>query len=75
MISNQNPRFASALPVVYKVITNTTGLSKKEIEEFTYHQCYNYFGFSGPIKVPAPLKYAEKLARYSFNTKTSTSIA
>lgn len=75
MISNENPRFASALPVVYKVLTNTTGLSKGEIETFTYHQCYNYFGFSGPIKVPAALKYAEKLAQYSFNTKVSTSIA
>lgn len=75
MISNDNPRTASALPVLYKVITNTTGLSKKEIEQFTYHQCFNYFGFSGPIKVPAALKYAEKLAQYSFNTRVSTRIA
>jgi aubergine-like protein len=72
MISNNNPTTATALPVSYKVIANTSGLTKREIEEFTYHQCYSYFGFGGPIKVPAALKYAEKKAQQSYNTKSST---
>jgi aubergine-like protein len=75
MVANDNPKTATALPVHYKVITNTTGLQKREIEEFTLQQCYSYFGFTGPIKVPAAVKYAEKLAQYSYDTKSSNKIA
>eukprot|EP00356_Strombidium_inclinatum_P012505 CAMPEP_0170485494 /NCGR_PEP_ID=MMETSP0208-20121228/4760_1 /TAXON_ID=197538 /ORGANISM="Strombidium inclinatum, Strain S3" /LENGTH=107 /DNA_ID=CAMNT_0010759177 /DNA_START=1208 /DNA_END=1528 /DNA_ORIENTATION=- len=63
MVSNNNPTSATALPVVYNVVHNTSNLSKQEIEEFTHHQCFGYFGFSGPIKTPAAVKYAEKLAQ------------
>ncbi len=69
MIANDNPKTATALPVHYHVVTNTTGMSKKEIEEMTYQQCYSYQGFGGPIKVPAAAKYAEKLAKYMSYTK------
>jgi aubergine-like protein len=72
MIANDNPKTATALPVHYKVVMNTSGMNRKEIEQFTYQQCYSYFGFGGPIKVPAAVKYAEKLAQYAFDTKSST---
>jgi hypothetical protein len=65
MIANDNPRTATALPVHYTVAMNTTGMSKQEVEEITYQQCYSYQGFGGPIKVPASVKYAEKLANYA----------
>ena len=65
MIANNNPHTATAKPVHYQVVLNSLSLTKQEIEEFTYHQCYNYFGFSGPIKVPACVKYAQKLANYT----------
>lgn len=71
MIANDNPKTATALPVHYKIIMNSSGMNKREIEEFTYQQCYQYFGFGGPIKVPAAVKYAEKLAQYAFDTKSS----
>lgn len=71
MVANDNPKTATALPVNYKIIANTSGLNKREIEEFIYQQCYSYFGFGGPIKVPACAKYAEKLANYAFDTKSS----
>ena len=35
----------------------------------TYHQCYSYFGFMGPIKVPAAVMYAHKLAYYTLDNK------
>ena len=76
MIANENPSTATALPVHYEVAMNTTELSKREIELLTYHQCYNYFGFGGPIKVPATAFYAHKVAYYAydngFNAKTET---
>ena len=37
MISNNNPKTATALPVHYSVEINTTNMSKTEIQEFTHH--------------------------------------
>lgn len=37
MISNNNPKTATALPVHYSVAINTTDMTKTEIEEFTHH--------------------------------------
>ena len=68
MISNNNPRTATALPVHYTVAFNTTGMTKQEVEEMTNQQCYSYQGFGGPIKVPASAKLAEKIANYANDT-------
>lgn len=38
----------------------------------TYHQCYNYYGFGGPIKTPATAFYAHKAAYYAFDNKYDT---
>jgi hypothetical protein len=65
MVSNNNPTTATALPVKYEVAFNNSDLSKREFEEFTYHQAHNYVGFGGPVKVPASLKLAERLANYT----------
>lgn len=65
MVSNNNPKTATALPVHYSVAMNTTSMNKEEIEQFTHHQCYNYYGFGGPIKTPACVKYAQKMAAYT----------
>jgi len=64
MVSNNNPSSATAMPVHYDVVYNSSDITKEVIKEFTYHQAYGYFGFAGPIKVPATLKYAERLANY-----------
>lgn len=65
MIANKNPDQACAQPVHYSVVVNTTGFTKDEIEELTYNQCYGYYGFGGPVKVPACVKYAQMIATYS----------
>lgn len=65
MIANENPKTATASPVHYTIVSNTTGMTKQEVEEVVYGQCYSYQGFGGPIKVPACVKYAEKMANYT----------
>ena len=65
MVANKNPRTASARPVHYEVVINTSKLTKDQIIEMTYHQCYNYYGFGGPIKTPATVFYAKKIAKYA----------
>jgi aubergine-like protein len=37
MVANENPTSATAIPVHYQVVVNTTNLSKQEIQEMTYH--------------------------------------
>ena len=56
---------ATALPVHYFVVKNTTTMNQNQVEEFTYHLCYNYFNFMGSIKVPAAVMYAHKVANYA----------
>lgn len=56
---------ATALPVHYHVVANRSNLSKEQIEELTYHLCYNFFNFMGSIKVPAAVMYAHKVANYA----------
>jgi len=60
---------ATALPVHFKVVYNTTKYDQKQIQEYTYHQCYNYFNFMGSIKVPASVMYAHKLATHKEKLK------
>jgi argonaute-like protein implicated in RNA metabolism and viral defense len=65
MVANKNPKMASARPVHYEVVINTTKMTKEQIIEMTYHQSYNYYGFAGPIKTPATVFYAKKIAKYA----------
>ena len=66
MVSNDNPLSATARPVHYQVAMNTTDMNKNQIEEMVYHQSYAYYGFGGPVKVPATAFYAHKLANYVY---------
>jgi len=56
---------ATALPVHYNVVANKTTMTKEQVEQFTYHLCYNFFNFMGSIKVPAAVMYAHKVANYA----------
>jgi len=63
---------ATARPVHYKVVHNTTGLTKNQIEMMTFHQCYNYVNFSGSIKVPSSVMYAHKISNYVHDNNVET---
>lgn len=58
----QNVTEGTCTPTHYNVVYNTTQITEDEIEKFTYHQCFNYFNWSGAIRVPACVKYADLLA-------------
>jgi len=60
---------ATAQPVLFKVVYNTSHLSKDQFETSTYHLCYNYFNFCGPIKVPMVCMYAHKICTYAQENK------
>ena len=50
-----------ALPVKFTVFHDTIGEKLYEIETLTYKLCHLFFNVLGPVKVPAPILYAQKL--------------
>jgi hypothetical protein len=59
----------TAKPVLFKCVYNTTEISKDQFETSTYHLCYNYFNYVGPIKVPMVCMYAHKICTYALENK------
>ena len=58
----QEVTMGTATPTHYNVIFNSTDFSEDMFYDFTYRQCYNYYNWSGAIRVPAVLMYAHKSA-------------
>ncbi|CDW85355.1 piwi-like protein 1 [Stylonychia lemnae] len=56
---------ATAQPVQLRVVYNTSNLTKDQFELSTYHLCFNYVNYCGPIKVPSVCMYAKKIAQYA----------
>lgn len=55
----------------YYVERNESGLDRKQIQMLCYTLCHFYFNWAGPIKVPAPLMYAHKVADYFMTIRAS----
>ena len=50
----------TATPTNYNVIYNNTNLTADMFYQLTYHQCFSYYNWSGPLKVPAVIMMANK---------------
>ena len=35
----------------------------EDLIKLTHYLCFLYYNYSGPVKIPAPVKYADRLAR------------
>ena len=65
---------ATARPVHFYVVQNLQRLSRSLFEEFTYHMCYGYFNFMGPIKIPSAVMLARKIAKYTLEVTTPSEV-
>ncbi|XP_032869778.1 piwi-like protein 2 [Amblyraja radiata] len=50
------------IPTRYICVFNSLNLSPDHIQRLTFKLCHMYWNWSGTIRVPAPCKYAHKLA-------------
>lgn len=50
-------------PTLYRVAYDKTNMPEEAIISFTYEQCFNYYNWQGPVKVPACLQNADKLSK------------
>ena len=58
----QNVTEGTATPTRYQVLLNECGYSSVDLHQITFFQAFNYYGWSGAVKVPAVCQYAHKLA-------------
>lgn len=65
----QNVNRGTATPVHFEVLFNDTSLSADSLFELTYYQTFNYYNWSGPVKVPSVVQYANKQAYLVGSTK------
>ena len=58
-------------PVLYKVVyrSSESKVNEEDIINFTFEQCFNYFNWSGAVKVPGFLQYANKLSKMASENK------
>ena len=60
----------TATPTNYNFLYNDTDLRVESFYEMTYHQCFQYYNWSGPLKVPAVIMMANKQGLIVGNTHT-----
>nr|QZA51939.1 piwi b [Paramecium bursaria] len=64
----------SSSPSLYRVLYDGISIPIEQLQDFVYAQCYNYQNWSGPIKIPAIVKNAQRLAKFVNEvTKTDAS--
>lgn len=62
MVSSGAPKSATARPTRYIVVRDDLKCSDGLLHRVTNQLCWMYYGWSGPIRVPAPCMYGHKLA-------------
>jgi aubergine-like protein len=50
----------TATPSHFHVLYDDTGIPLEILEDVTYAMTYYYWGWNGAVRLPAPLKFAEK---------------
>ena len=59
---SQHTRVGVPTPSHYTVLYDTIQADPKDLMALTYKLCFTYFNFSGSVKIPSPVKYADKMA-------------
>lgn len=62
---SQNSNRGASVPNHYKVIYTDSKVEEGRLQELIYSQCFNYVNWTGSIKVPGILQYAEKCSKFA----------
>jgi len=57
----------SVLPTHFHVFHDEAKFKPDCLKQFTYDLCHLYYNWAGPVKVPAPVQYAHKMAIHTDN--------
>nr|BAA88525.1 PAP [Paramecium caudatum syngen 3]BAC23150.1 aubergine/piwi homologue [Paramecium caudatum] len=61
---SQMSRSGTVTPTLYKIIHNDVQGNENDIKVLTFKLCWLYYNFTGPIKIPAPVRYAHCLCNF-----------
>ena len=59
---SQFTRVGVPTPSHYTVLYDDIKANPKDVMAMTYKLTYTYFNFGGSVKIPSPVKYADKMA-------------
>ena len=69
---SQHTRVGVPTPSHYTILYDDIKANPKDVMAMTYKLTYSYFNFSGSVKIPAPVKYADKMAMLMGDRKITT---
>ncbi|CAD8126982.1 unnamed protein product [Paramecium sonneborni] len=61
---SQITRQGTSQPTLYKILHSDIPNIENDIKVLTYKLCWLYYNFAGPIKIPAPVRYAHSLSEF-----------
>jgi hypothetical protein len=64
-VVSQASNRGSTVPNHYRVIYSDSKMEEGVLQELIFSQCFNYVNWTGSIKVPGILQYAEKCAKFN----------
>eukprot|EP00178_Gracilaria_changii_P017800 TRINITY_DN5074_c0_g1_i1.p1 TRINITY_DN5074_c0_g1~~TRINITY_DN5074_c0_g1_i1.p1 ORF type:complete len:151 (+),score=14.92 TRINITY_DN5074_c0_g1_i1:1852-2304(+) len=74
-VVSQNSNRGSIVPNHYKVIHSDSLIEEGILQELIFSQCFNYVNWTGSIKVPGILQYADKCAKFNSEVLENESLA
>ncbi len=73
-LQNQFVNQGCATPTHYHVLRCTMPIPQHALQEITYHMSYYYWNWSGPIRLPACLKFAETYSKFIGSSITNKEV-
>jgi hypothetical protein len=64
-VVSQASNRGSTVPNHYRVIYSDSKMEEGVLQELIFSQCFNYVNWTGSIKVPGILQYADKCAKFN----------
>jgi hypothetical protein len=64
-VVSQGSNKGATVPNHYRVIYSDSKMEEGVLQELIFSQCFNYVNWTGSIKVPGILQYAEKCAKFN----------
>ncbi|EGR31382.1 PIWI domain protein [Ichthyophthirius multifiliis] len=61
----QNCNSGVCTPTKYLCLYNSLLFKEETFWQLTYWQCFNYYNWSGPVRIPGCMMYAGKLAKFT----------
>ena len=64
-----------ACPSKYTVLHDSTEEPLRKLHQLSYKLCHSYFNIANPVKLPSPVLYARKLAKFMAERSKVVSMA